>query len=316
MKIYVRASANKHDYEEYLRLVKEGIDSSELAGHDPIFGPDDIFRDFLCLKLKGASLNNMAGDDREFQVYFDKMSDIPDEVKNQINTLHSYGVLRSNDEEDEYTLSVNKAKNAIKEINQKLANKYDSEIKIEFSRDDLLGNTIKFYPDFSKFEGTKVDTYKHIKYKNYEMRIYLPYEYSSWNIKKDYNYNLNNIKKGWELLHRAVNDWKYTIDTLDMNLVEDQIKDDIELFQSKYQSTFPGIKISNLKITETIADDVISYYNKYIENGARDVSEHSDWEVSFIFKFNDNRYKIYLYNYEIEQSSFEDALLQAIEELT
>ena len=154
------------------------------------------------------------------------------------------------------------------------------------------------------------------KYKNYEMRIYLPYEYSSWNIKKDYNYNLNNIKKGWELLHRAVNDWKYTIDTLDMNLVEDQIKDDIELFQSKYQSTFPGIKISNLKITETIADDVISYYNKYIENGARDVSEHSDWEVSFIFKFNDNRYKIYLYNYEIEQSSFEDALLQAIEELT
>lgn len=86
------------DYRKYVKLVQEGVNRSKLAGHKAIFKPNDIFEytpgDYnIFIKLEGVKFPKLDNKNNDtLAVYYSKLSELTDAVKNTINEYFDHGL--------------------------------------------------------------------------------------------------------------------------------------------------------------------------------------------------------------------------------
>lgn len=250
--------------DEIRGLVEEGISKSELAGHE--ISKFKIEGHSIKFELDG--IGSPRGYIPEISVYFkrNELYNIPEAVSKRVNLYLESGYLKPEDELDSIHELARKAKDDIESIVDELMSKYDADGYAEVNENDISyassGPVLTFNIHFNKFLEASRDIYSW-EYEGYRFYEVFSFGGRMWRLGRPYNYNRSNIVKGFEKLADSISKWKNIIDSIDVDEVADDIEYELKSFESKYKSRFPGLEISNLKVS-AIAPNSSAYLSQPI----------------------------------------------------
>lgn len=290
--------------DEIRGLVEEGISKSELAGHE--ISKFKIEGHSIKFELDG--IGSPRGYIPEISVYFkrNELYNIPEAVSKRVDLYLESGYLKPEDELDSIHELARKAKDDIESIVDELMSKYDADGYVKVNENDIFYThgepVLTFNIHFNTFLGLVVRDIYSWEYKGYSFYDKLDFESGIWWLEKPYKYNRSNIVKGFEKSVDSISKLKNIIDSIDVDEVADDIEYQLKSFESKYKSRFPGLEISNLKVSPIVS------------NSSRFVSQPINYKFSFDLEAYDREIDITIEMTldDLKGKTLEDRLLSII----